>query len=62
MEETRKFKVAFWEFERGWGSKIDSYEEFDTEELANARIQEFNADNNLDEVPDWYMTARPFNF
>lgn len=35
------FKVAVMEFERGWGSKIDHVEEFDTVELAEAFTNRF---------------------
>lgn len=52
-----KFKVHIMEYERGWGSRVDETKEFDTRELADAFIREYNEDNNLPEAPDWYMVA-----
>lgn len=52
-----KTRVIIREFERGWGNKIDEIKEFDTLEEANEFCWEFNSKNNLDYVPDWYMTA-----
>ena len=57
-----KFKVALWEYERGWGSKIDEIKEFDVYEEAVTYIEKFNEKNNEETVPDWYMTARAHNF
>lgn len=57
-----KFKVDYWEYERGWGSKVDSTKEFDTLELAVDAINKFNASNTEEETPDWYMVAKPNNF
>jgi hypothetical protein len=56
------FKVDFWEFERGWGSKVDHTKEYDTKEEAVKAINDFNAGNTEEEVPDWYMVAKPNNF
>lgn len=64
-KETReegKFRVNIWEYERGWGSKIDSTEKFDTKELAIEFIVRYNAINTASTVPDWYMVAKPDNF
>jgi hypothetical protein len=52
-----KTKVVIREFERGWGNKIDEVKEFDSYGEAVSFCAEFNKDNNLDYVPDWYMTA-----
>jgi hypothetical protein len=58
---TKPYYIELWEYERGWGAKVDSYEEFDTEDEAKVRRDEFNKDNNLPQVPDWYMVAKgPF--
>lgn len=57
-----KFKVNVWEFERGWGSKIDHVREFDTYDEAVRFIDVFNTDNVEQVVPDWYMVAKPDNF
>jgi hypothetical protein len=60
--EKKKFKVEVWEYERGWGSKIDEIREFDSQQAAEIWVKSFNAHNNLSEVPDWYMVAKPGNF
>lgn len=57
-----KFKVALIESERGWGQKVDEIREFDTYDEAEKFIKEFKAENVEDNVPDWYMYARPANF
>ncbi len=57
-----KFKVKIEEYERGWGSKIDDILEFDTKELADAYIKEFNSKNTEPTAPDWYMVASPHNY
>lgn len=58
----KKYRINIWEFERGWGSKIDSTESFDTYEEAAKRVRDFNKRNDKDHVPDWYMVAEPENF
>ena len=55
---TDKVKVVIIESERGWGQRIDEVKEFDTREQAEDFVEEFNADNTEDTVPDWYMYAR----
>lgn len=57
-----KFKVDIIESERGWGQKLDQTVLFETEEDAMSFINKYNADNNKDTVPDWYMYATPNNF
>lgn len=52
-----KVKVHIIESERGWGQKVDEVREFDTYEEALAFCEDFNKDNNLPYVPDWYMYA-----
>jgi len=51
------FKVAIYEFERGWGSKVDEVREFKTKEKAIAFVAKFNSSNTGTTVPDWYMVA-----
>jgi hypothetical protein len=56
-----KFKVNFWEFESGWGRRLDSTEIFDSYEEAEKVKIEFNSQNTEEVVPDWYMLAEgPF--
>ena len=57
-----KFKVNIWEYERGWGSRIDERKEFDTKEEAEDFIVKYNSKNTEEVVPDWYMIAKPDNF
>ena len=52
-----RYRVDIIESERGWGQKVDDVKFFDDEEAANSFVEEFNKDNNLDYVPDWYMRA-----
>jgi len=58
----KPFLVEIREYERGWGSKTDEIEGFDTKPEAIAFMNEFNAKNTEDVVPDWYMVAMPYNF
>lgn len=53
-----KFRVEYWEYERGWGSKIEWVEDLDTYEQAIKYRDEFNSRNTKKEVPDWYMVAK----
>lgn len=58
MEEKRvAIKVPVYEYERGWGNRLDDYMVCQTVEEADKFIKEFNSRNNLDQVPDWYMKA-----
>lgn len=52
-----KRSVIFMEYERGWGSKVESIEYFDNDEDAKARVSEFNSHNTATEAPDWYIVA-----
>lgn len=52
-----KHLVDIIESERGWGAKVDETKEFDTWEQADKFVTEYNAKNDLPEVPDWYMYA-----
>lgn len=51
-------KIAVWEFERGWGSKIDDWMVCQSVEDALKFKQEFNSKNTEDSAPDWYMICR----
>jgi len=51
------WKVDLWEYERGWGKRLDETKEFDFYEAAKAFQDEFNSHNNEPTVPDWYMVA-----
>lgn len=51
------WKVECWEFERGWGSRLDSTEKFETYEDAKEFQEKFNSYNTAAKVPDWYMIA-----
>lgn len=55
--ESLMFKVHIIESERGWGSKVDDTEVFETEAEREKFIAEYNAKNNLDYVPDIYWYA-----
>jgi|TARA_R110000851_G_scaffold297461_2_gene452714 hypothetical protein len=51
------WKVDVIESEAGWGQRVDEVKEFDNEQAAVDFKDSFNAENNLDQVPDWYMYA-----
>ena len=52
-----KWLVLYYEHERGWGRRQDGSRKFDDYDEAEEHITEFNAQNNLPKVPDWYMKA-----
>lgn len=52
-----KWGVTIMEYERGWGSRVDEIKEFINYDEALNFQRNFNADNDKDEVPDWYMVA-----
>ena len=52
------WKVIIIESERGWGQRVDEVKEFKSYEEAKKFQIEFNKENNLLSVPDWYMAAR----
>lgn len=56
--DSKKPRVEIIESERGWGQKVDDVLEFDTLEEAKDFIKDYNKDNNLSIIPDWYMYAR----
>lgn len=57
MTVLAKYRVDIIESERGWGQRLEGSHYFDSREEAAAFVKEYNADNNLDVVPDWYMYA-----
>jgi hypothetical protein len=61
MSAEKPFKVHIIESERDWGQRLDEVREFATEEEREAFIKDFNKDNTLPYVPDWYMFARKGN-
>jgi hypothetical protein len=52
-----KYRVNIIETERGWGQRVDDYKDFDSKEDVLKFVKQYNAANNLPEVPDWYMYA-----
>lgn len=52
-----KYKADIWEYERGWGSRLEETKVFDTEEERDLFIKNFNARNTEASAPDWYMVA-----
>ena len=50
--------VQIIESERGWGQRVDELKHFPTMEEAEAFCADYNKDNNLPQVPEWYMYAR----
>ena len=51
------WKVQIIESESGWGQRVDETISFDTKEEADKYVKEFNSQNNLPQVPSWYMYA-----
>lgn len=51
------FSVTIIESERGWGQRVDEVKEFEDPNEAWKFVEDYNKDNNLDTVPDWYMMA-----
>jgi hypothetical protein len=54
---TPKYRVRYTEYERGWGSRPDGFDDFDTHEEAEQAMLKFNAANTEKIAPDWYMIA-----
>jgi len=50
-------KITVIESERGWGRKVDDYMVCTTQKETLDFKQEFNAKNNKDVVPDYYMAC-----
>lgn len=53
-----RFRVDIIESERGWGQKVDEQKFFTDANEAYLFVEEFNAKNDKDYVPDWYMYAQ----
>jgi len=53
-----KYIAVIIESERGWGRKIDEVKEFDTEQMRDDFIKEYNSMNPPGPAPDWYMVAQ----
>ena len=54
----KAYAVDLYEYERGWGSRLDETIYFDTEEEARTWALNYNEKhNNLPYVPDWYILA-----
>ena len=51
-------RVDIYEYERGWGSKLDEKKYFDTKEEAEAFVVVYNSRNTAKTAPDWYMQAK----
>jgi hypothetical protein len=54
---TPKYRVRYTEYERGWGSKPDGFDDFDSLTEAAECQRKFNALNTEATAPDWYMVA-----
>lgn len=52
-----KIIVHIIESELGWGSKLAKVKEFDTHVEAANFCRDYNVENNLPQVPDWYTYA-----
>lgn len=52
-----KFRLEFYESERGWGSDV-WYNYYDTLDEALAARDECNRDNSGTHVPEYYIIAR----
>ena len=50
-------KIAVYEYERGWGSKLDDWMVCLTVEDVEDFKEEFNSYNTEKTAPDWYMIA-----
>jgi hypothetical protein len=57
IELPKAYRVDIIESERGWGQKLDGTRYFDNEDEAKKFVKEYNAENNLPYVPEWYMYA-----
>lgn len=52
-----KYEVCIIESERGWGQRVDEVRHFDSKKEADDFVKDYNKENNLSVVPDWYMYA-----
>ncbi len=56
------FQVDVWEYERGWGAKVDFKVYFNEIHHADEYVKTFNAKNTELTAPDWYMQAKEAEF
>lgn len=57
---TKLWAIKWDESERGWGRSAHSIEVFQTEEMAEKKIEAELSGRTIEEVPDWYLTpSRP---
>jgi len=54
---TPKYRIYYTEYERGWGSRPDGHDDFNTFGEAVAAADAFNSKNTAPRTPDWYMVA-----
>ena len=52
-----RYRVTLWESERGWGRRVFMDIDFEDLAAAQAKAREVNAENNLPQVPDYYVFA-----
>lgn len=51
------YRVDVYESERGWGKSHLESKDFDSKELATEYMKSVNSQNNLPQVPDYYIFA-----
>jgi len=56
--QLQRTRIVVTEYERGWGSKTMFVVYADSPDEAQAYVKDYNKDNTLDVVPDWYAVAR----
>jgi len=55
----RAYRVDIFEYELGWGSRLDESIYFDDEQEAKDYADNYNKKHNTEATtPDWYMVAR----
>jgi hypothetical protein len=57
QKDQARAAVIYEEFERGWGSRVDDVEYYDSIDEAQTVVTKFNAHNTAPSAPDWYMVA-----
>ena len=57
MQTKDEWAVDIFEYERGYGSRVDETETFPTFTEAENFTKKFNSQNTEKTVPDWYMVA-----
>lgn len=51
------WKVNIYEYERGFGRRLEGTETFQERETADAFVEDYNAGNTAEIVPDCYFKA-----